>query len=110
MSSTQATDTPVLNLLANMTADAIEASTLDPKSLMLARIAALVAVDAPPASYLMNLGAAGEVDVTAEEVQGVLAAVAPIVGTARVVAAAGNIMRALALEVGAFDAEAEGQA
>jgi 4-carboxymuconolactone decarboxylase len=109
MSSTQATDTPVLNLLAGMTADAIEASTLDPKSLMLVRIAALVAVDAPPASYLMNLGAAGEVDVTAEEVQGVLAAVAPIVGTARVVAAAGNIMRALALEVGALDLDAKEQ-
>jgi 4-carboxymuconolactone decarboxylase len=106
MPSTQATDTPVLNLLAGMNADAIEASTLDPKTLMLARIAALVAVDAPPASYLMNLGAAGEVDVTAEEVQGVLAAVAPIVGTPRVVAAAGNIMRALALEVGGLDPEA----
>jgi 4-carboxymuconolactone decarboxylase len=110
MPSTQATDTPVLNLLASMTTAAIEATTLDPKSVMLARIAALVAVDAPPASYLMNLGAAGEVDVTADEVQGVLAAVAPIVGTARVVAAAGNIMRALALEVGAVDVEAEERA
>jgi alkylhydroperoxidase/carboxymuconolactone decarboxylase family protein YurZ len=89
-----------------MTADAIEATTLDPKSTMLTRIAALVAVDAPPASYLMNLGVAGEVDVTAEEVQGVLVAVAPIVGTPRVVAAAGNIMRALALEIGGLEAEA----
>jgi alkylhydroperoxidase/carboxymuconolactone decarboxylase family protein YurZ len=105
MSSTQATDTPVLTLLATMTADAIEATTLDAKSLMLTRIAALVAVDAPPASYLLNLGAAGEADVTAEEVQGVLTAVAPIVGTPRVVAASGNIMRALALEVGALDEE-----
>lgn len=107
MSSAQTTDRPVLDLLASMTADAIEATTLDPKSTMLARIAALVAVDAPPASYLMNLGVAGEVDVTAEEVQGVLVAVAPIVGTARVVAAAGNIMRALAVEVAGLEAEAE---
>jgi 4-carboxymuconolactone decarboxylase len=106
MSSSQTTDRPVLNLLASMTADAIEATTLDPKSMKLTRIAALVAVDAPPASYLMNLGAAGEVDVTAEEVQGVLAAVAPIVGTARVVAATGNIMRALAIELGDLEAEA----
>ncbi len=52
------TDTPVLDLLASMTADSVEASSLDPEALMLVRIAALVAVDAPPVSYLLNLGAA----------------------------------------------------
>ena len=41
-------DTPVLDLLASMTADSIEASSLDPETLMLVRIAALVAVDAAP--------------------------------------------------------------
>jgi 4-carboxymuconolactone decarboxylase len=90
-------DTPVLDLLAGMTAASLEASTLDPQALMLVRLAALVAVDAPPASYLMNLGAASEVDVDADQVRGVLAAVAPIVGTTRVTAAVGNIMRGLAL-------------
>jgi hypothetical protein len=59
------------------------------------RIAALVAVDAPPASYLMNLGAASEIGITEEQIRGVLAAVAPIVGTARVASATGNIVRAL---------------
>jgi alkylhydroperoxidase/carboxymuconolactone decarboxylase family protein YurZ len=93
----QASETPVLDLLANMTAASIEATNLDAQTLMLVRIAALVAVDAPPASYLMNLGAAGELGVGAEEVQGVLAGVAPIVGSPKVVAAAGNIMRALGL-------------
>jgi hypothetical protein len=94
-------DTPVLDLLAAMTADSLEASTLEPRDLMIARIAALVAVDAPPASYLMNLGAASEIGVDTDQVRGVLAAIAPIVGTPRVVAATGNIMRALgfALEV-----------
>ena len=53
----QPTETPVLDLLATMTASSLEASELDPKTLMQVRIAALVAVDAPPASYLMNLGA-----------------------------------------------------
>jgi hypothetical protein len=38
----QRTDTPVLDLLANMTAASIEASSLDPETLMLVRIAALV--------------------------------------------------------------------
>ncbi len=51
-------ETPVLDLLASMTADSLEASSLDPETLVLVRIAALVAVGAPPVSYLLNLGAA----------------------------------------------------
>jgi hypothetical protein len=42
---------PVLDQLASMTADSVEASSLDPETLMLVRIAALAAVDAPPISY-----------------------------------------------------------
>ena len=61
---------------------------------MLVRIAALVAVDAPPASYLLNIGAASEIGIDADQVQGVLAAASPVVGTPRVVSAAGNIVRA----------------
>ena len=68
------TETPVLDLLGRMTADSLEASSLDAESLMLVRIAALVAVDAPPASYLLNLGAAGDVGIGEEQVRGVLAA------------------------------------
>jgi hypothetical protein len=100
-------NTPVLDLIANMTAASIEASTLDPNALMLVRIAALVAIDAPPASYLLNLDAAGEMGVGAEDVQGVLAAVAPIVGTPRVVSAAGKIVRALGLALDLAELEAE---
>ena len=88
-------ETPVLDLLASMTTDSIEASSLDAETLALVRIAALVAVDAPAVSYLMNLAAAGELGVDAEQVRGVLAAVAPIVGTARVASATGNIANAL---------------
>lgn len=92
-----------------MTSSSLEASSLNPGALLLVRIAALVAVDAPPASFVMNLGAVGEVGVTAEQVQGVLAAVAPIVGTARVVSAAGNIMRGLgiALDLAELESGAE---
>src|SRR6186997_803868 len=95
----QTVETPILDLLASMTADSIEASSLDARSLMLVRIAALVAVDAPAASYLASLGAAADLDVDAEQVRGVLAAVAPIVGTTRVVAATGSIVRALGAAV-----------
>ena len=91
------TDTPVLDLLAGMTAASIEASSLDPETLMLVRIAALVAIDAPPVSYAFNLEAAGDLQIDPEQVRGVLAAVAPIVGTARVASATGNIVRALEL-------------
>jgi hypothetical protein len=102
-------ETPVLDLLAAMTADSIEASSLDERALMLVRLAALVAVDAPPVSYLMNVGAASEIGLEVEHVQGVLAAVAPIVGTARVASATGNIVRALgfAIETAELD-EADG--
>lgn len=98
-------DTPVLDLLASMTADSIEASSLDSQSLMLVRIAALVAVDAPPIAYGLNLGMASEVGIGAEEVQGVLAGIAPIVGTARVASATGNILEALAIAVEATEPE-----
>jgi len=100
-------ETPVLDLLASMTADSLAASSLDPGSLMLVRLAALVAVDAPPSSYLLNLEAAGEVGLDAESVRGVLAAVAPIVGTARVASATGKIVKALsvAIEIAEEDAE-----
>jgi alkylhydroperoxidase/carboxymuconolactone decarboxylase family protein YurZ len=90
-------DTPVLDLIARMTADSLEASTLDPQTLMLARIAALVALDAPPASYLANLSAASELGLDVDQVRGVLLAIAPIVGTVRIVSATGNIVRALGL-------------
>ena len=74
---------------------------------MLARIAALAAVGAPPASYLVNAGTAVDAGITLEDVQGVLIAVAPIVGTARVVIAAGNLARALGFAIEALAIEAE---
>jgi len=93
------TSEPILDLIAGMTAASMEASDLDAQTLMMVRIAALVAVDAPPVSYLLNLGAAGEADVSEEQIRGVLTAVAPIVGTARVAAAAGNVARALGIAI-----------
>ena len=97
--ATESNDTPILDLLGKMTEASIEASGLDGRTLMLVRIAALVSVDAPPASYLLNLRVAGESGVDAEQVQDVLAAVASIVGTARVASAASKMVRALNLEL-----------
>ena len=104
-------ETPVLDLLASMTADSVEASSLDPETLMVARIAALAAVGAPPVSYLMNLSAAADAGLTAEYVRGVLTAIAPIVGTARVAAATAAIVEALAdaVDLAELQEEAEFQ-
>ena len=46
--STAPAEGPVLDLLATMTAVSVERSELDPRSLMLVRLAALAAVDAHP--------------------------------------------------------------
>ncbi len=95
----QTSDSPILDLLTTMNRAGIEASTLDVQSLMLVRMAALVAVDAPPVSYMLNLQMADDVNVDAEQVEGMLAAIAPIVGSARIASAAGKIVRALGLEL-----------
>jgi len=100
-------ETPVLDLLASMTADSIEASSLDPETLMLVRIAALAAVDAPTVSYLLNLGAASELEIDPEQVRGVLAAIAPIVGTARIASATGKIVDAIGVAIEIAEADAE---
>ena len=67
--SAQPDGTPVLDLITSINASSIDASSLDLDQQMLARIAALVAVDAPPASYMLNLGAAGDAGVDTEQVQ-----------------------------------------
>ena len=102
-------DTPLMDVLAEMTAASMERSSLDVESLMLVRLAALIAVNAPPASYLLNLAAATEVGITEEQVEGVLIGIAPVVGTARIASAAGNITRALGFAIGAALAELEAE-
>jgi alkylhydroperoxidase/carboxymuconolactone decarboxylase family protein YurZ len=104
--STTKRDTPVLDLLTDMTTASIERSELDPKTLMLVRLAALAAVDAPPVSYLTNLAAARDV-VEPEDVQQVLIGIAPVVGTPRVASAAGNIVRALGFAIAVADEDVD---
>ena len=105
--STAPAETPVLDLLAAMNAASIEQSELDPKSLMLVRLAALAAVDAPPVSYLLNLGLASDAGVEATDVQQVLIGIAPVVGSARVASAAGKITRALGIAIAVAEEELE---
>jgi hypothetical protein len=98
-------ETPVLDTLADITVAAIEHNTLAPRELMLVRMAALIAVDAPPASYLANAGVAEDSGITADDIQAIMIGVAPVVGTPRVASAAGKILRALGLAIAVADSE-----
>lgn len=92
-------DMGIIESLLAMQLGNIEDSGLDPKLHALVRIAALVAIDAPPASYMWQVGVALESGVTPDEILGVLIALAPTVGMARVVAAAPEIALALGMEL-----------
>jgi alkylhydroperoxidase/carboxymuconolactone decarboxylase family protein YurZ len=99
---------PVLETIAAMTAASLERCDLAPDALLLVRIAALAAVDARPVSYLAHIGPAADLGVTLEDVQNVLVAVAPIVGTARVMSAAVNITEALGFAIAVAEADVDG--
>jgi alkylhydroperoxidase/carboxymuconolactone decarboxylase family protein YurZ len=74
-------------------------STLDPKVHALARLAALVAIDAESASYMWAVDAAYASGATDDEIVGVLVAVIPAVGSGRVVSAASKLGLALGYDV-----------
>ena len=103
-------ETLVLDTLAAMTAESAARCRLDGNSLIAARIAALVAIDAPAASYLQHVGPAIDAGVTFDQVQNILVAVAPIVGTPRTLSAAMNITEALGIVIVAVDEELEAEA
>jgi alkylhydroperoxidase/carboxymuconolactone decarboxylase family protein YurZ len=96
---------PVLDTLTDMTAASIDHNSLSPRDYMLARVAALVAMDAPPMSWFANAAAVQESGLTTEDIQGVLIAVAPVVGAPRVMSAGGHILRALGIAIAVADAE-----
>ncbi len=76
-----------------------EASGLDPRAFALTKIAALVAMDAPPASYVWQVANALDAGATPREILGVMRAIAPQVGMPKVIAAAPEIMVALGLSL-----------
>lgn len=92
-------DMEVLGEVLEMREALQESSGLDARTFGLVKIAALVAVDAPPASYLWQVANALDAGASPAEILGVLRAVAPQVGGPRVVAAAPEIMLALGLSL-----------
>ena len=101
------TDSPVLETIAAITAASLERSDLPADALLMIRLAALGAVDARPISYLAHVGPSMESGVTVEDVQNVLVAVAPIIGTARTMSAAVNITEALGFVIDVMEDETE---
>ena len=99
-------DTPVLDTLADITDASIDHNSLSAREFMLTRVAALIAMDAPPISYIANAPAVTESGLTVEDIQGVMIAVAPVVGTTRVMAAGGHILQALGMAIAVSEAEA----
>jgi len=98
-------DNPVLDTLVDVTAASIDHNTLSARDFMLARVAALIAVDAPPISWIANSSAVTEAGLTVDELQGVMIAVPPVGGTTRVMAAGGHILRALGMAIAVSEAE-----
>ena len=86
-----------LEAALEMREQSLEESPLDARTFALVKIAALVALDAPPASFGWQVAAAIDAGVTPEEIAGVLRAVAPQVGAPKIVAAAPELMLALGL-------------
>lgn len=92
-------DMDIIGSLLAMQLDNIADSGLDPKTHALVRIGALVALDAAPASFMWQVGVALDSGVTADEILGVLVALAPTVGMAKIVATAPEIALALGMEL-----------
>ena len=99
--------TPVLDALTEMNlAPLANLKELDAESVMLVRFAALVALDAPPLSYLVHLEVDGEAALDQGKVEEVLLVLAPLVGSARIVSAGSKMVRAVGIAVLGAEAEA----
>ncbi len=94
-----ANDETLIESLLKMQMQNLAASGLDPKTHALVRIAALIAIDAAPASFAWQVTIARESGATPEEMLGVMVALAPTVGMARVVETAPELAYALGINL-----------
>jgi 4-carboxymuconolactone decarboxylase len=92
-------DTDVLRDAVDIREAEQQSSGLDPVTFGLVKIAALIALDSPPASYLWQIANALDDGATPADILGVLRAVAPQVGGPKIISAAPEIMVALGLSL-----------
>lgn len=94
---------PLVHTLRTINETSMGNADLLPREVLLIRIACLIASDASSSSFLYNLAGPSAPALTAAEVEAVLVAAAPIVGTARVVTAAERIAEATGMAVSVHD-------
>jgi 4-carboxymuconolactone decarboxylase len=92
-------DTDILETAIGLRELSREGTGLDARTFALVKIAALIALDAPPASYAWQIANALDDGASPEDILGVLRAVAPQVGGPKVIAAAPEIMLGLGLSL-----------
>jgi hypothetical protein len=102
-------ENPLLDTIIGINAVSLANLDASLEAVLLVRLAALVAVDAPPSSYLVTFRAAEGTLLDLEDARNVLIAVAPIVGTPKVVNAAANIAQALGLALAIDEALLEAE-
>jgi len=107
MSYTPVPDTPLADTLMAMSGASIDRCDLSDREMMIARISALAAVGAPSMSHAFNAGAAAGSGLTLEDAQAILIAVAPVIGTARTVAATQSIAEGLGIALALLEAASE---
>lgn len=101
---------PLVDTLRTMTDRSVRNADLLPREVLLVRLACLIASDASGTSFLYNLAGPSAPALTAPELEAVLVAAAPLVGTARIVTAAERIAEATGLPVSVHDLMAQDSA
>ena len=92
-------DLKLLDIEMGLREPELATTGLDARTVALVNMAALIALSAPPACYAWQVANAIDDGATPEDILGVLRAVAPHVGGAKVVAAAPEIIVALGLQL-----------
>jgi hypothetical protein len=77
------------------------ASGLDPRTYAIVKIAGLVGMNGTAASYAWQIGFAKQAGVTYDDIAGVLVALAPTIGMARIASAATEIALAMGVDLDA---------
>jgi alkylhydroperoxidase family enzyme len=95
-------DRTVASLMSSTLTDG-DVMHLGDKAAALLRVAALVAADSPVPAYQWAVSVARAAGATDDEIVGVLCAVGPIVGSARITAAAATLTLALGYEADPLD-------
>ena len=92
-------DERFVNSVLGIELDTVDASHLDPRTHTLVRLGAMLALDAGLSSYQADVETALAAGASLDEIVGIVVAVAPIIGLARVVSAAPQLALALGYDV-----------